>query len=122
MLGSELEDSHFRKKKLKSRALYRLPMVRPRKGMRVISPHSSKLFFFFVVLQWKTGRPPVCWERRRVTLSLHPWEEGSGDAGGDLVWCGCSWTHISIHCKCWLHDEQDCHGKCWVMLVTDGAT
>lgn len=46
MLGSELEDSHFRKKKLKSRALYRLPMVRPRKGMRVISPHSSELFFF----------------------------------------------------------------------------
>lgn len=45
VLGSELEDSHFRKKKPKSRALYPLPMVRPRKGTKVISPHPLELLW-----------------------------------------------------------------------------
>lgn len=43
VLGSDLKGSHLRKKKLKSRALYSLPKVRPRKGKRVISPQQSEL-------------------------------------------------------------------------------
>lgn len=43
VLGSDLKGTHLRKKKLKSRALYSLPKVRPRKGKRVISPQQSEL-------------------------------------------------------------------------------
>lgn len=85
-------------------------MVRPRKGMNVMSPHLSELL-------WSCRRQEdlqcAVWKRDRVFI---PWEEGAGDAGG------CSWTRISIHCKCWLHDEQDCHGKCCMRLMVDGAT
>lgn len=63
VLGSELEDSHFRKKKTKSRALYPLPMVRPRKGTRVISPQLSKLLWY--------------WGRRQESL-LHAGKEEEG--------------------------------------------
>jgi len=53
VLGSELEDSHFRTKKPKSRACYPLPVVRPRKGTRVISPHASELL-------WSCSRRQKC--------------------------------------------------------------
>lgn len=82
-LGSELEDSHFRKKKPKSRALYPLPMVRPRKGTRVISQHPSELL-------WSCGRRQkslLCAAKEEE--GLHPSTLGKRVQGvQEGIWCG----------------------------------
>lgn len=95
VLGSELEDSHFRKKKPKSKALYPLPMVRPMKGTRVISPQPAELL-------WSGGR------KQEEEEALHPTTFGKRVQGcrkgrGVVV---CSWSSSSIHCVCWLRDAR----------------
>ena len=83
VLGSVLEDSHFRKKKTKSRALYPLPMVRPRKGTRVISPQPSELL-------WSWGRRQEGLLRTgKKEEGLRPTTLGKRVQGvQEGIWCG----------------------------------
>lgn len=103
MLGSELEDSHLRKKKPKSGALYPLPKVRPSKGTRVISPQPSEL-----LCSWGKGKEGLLCAGRdeKGFCPPHPWKRGAGGADRDVVWDG--WSSSSICLVYWLSDEQDC--------------
>lgn len=94
MLGSELEDSHLRKKKPKSRALYPLPKVRPSKGTRVISPQRSELF-----CSWGRGQVglPCTGKDKEGFCPPHPRKKGAGGTGRDLVCHVCPWASSSIH-------------------------
>lgn len=84
VLGSELEDSYFRKKNTKSRALDPLPMVRPREGTRVISPQQVLSF----LRSWGRKQEGLLHARKEeeglcpVTLGKRVQEVPEG------IWCG----------------------------------
>lgn len=93
-------------------------MVRPRKGTRVISPHSSELLWSCSRRQdnlqcageEEEGLYPYTLRKRKLRM-----QEG--------IWYGVD-AHglIAASIVNALHDEQNCHGKYWVRLMIDGAT